>query len=88
MKYAYPAIIQAEADGLYSVEFPDIDGCVTSGSSLPDDPAFDVVAMAAAVVSTWRSGPSPAGRRGCGSRGCGWTPASPPRSIIVRRKRC
>lgn len=36
MKYAYPAIIQAEADGLYSVEFPDIDGCVTSGSSLPD----------------------------------------------------
>lgn len=36
MKYAYPAIIQAEADGLYSVEFPDIEGCVTSGSSLPD----------------------------------------------------
>ena len=36
MKYAYPAIIQAEADGLYSVEFPDIDGCVTSGSSLSD----------------------------------------------------
>ena len=36
MKYAYPAIIQAEADGLYSVDFPDIDGCVTSGSSLPD----------------------------------------------------
>lgn len=36
MKYAYPAIIQVEADGLYSVEFPDIDGCVTSGSSLPD----------------------------------------------------
>ena len=36
MKYAYPAIIQAEAVGLYSVEFPDIDGCVTSGSSLPD----------------------------------------------------
>lgn len=36
MKYAYPAIIQAEADGLYSVEFPNIDGCVTSGSSLPD----------------------------------------------------
>ena len=36
MKYAYPAIIKQEDGGLYSVEFPDIDGCVTSGSSLPD----------------------------------------------------
>ena len=36
MKYAYPAIIRQEDGGLYSVEFPDIDGCVTSGESLPD----------------------------------------------------
>lgn len=36
MKYAYPAIMKQENDGIYSVEFPDIDGCVTSGSSLPE----------------------------------------------------
>ena len=36
MKYAYPAIFKQESGGLYSVEFPDIDGCVTSGESLPD----------------------------------------------------
>ena len=36
MKYAYPAIVKQEDDGLYSVEFPDLDGCATSGSSLPD----------------------------------------------------
>lgn len=36
MKYAYPAIFRQESGELYSVEFPDIDGCVTSGGSLPD----------------------------------------------------
>ena len=36
MKYAYPAIVTRENDGLYAVEFPDLDGCATSGSSLPD----------------------------------------------------
>lgn len=36
MKYAYPAIFRQEEDGLYSVEFPDIDGCFTSGETLPE----------------------------------------------------
>ena len=36
MKYAYPAIIRQEDGGLYSVEFPDTDGSVTSRESLPD----------------------------------------------------
>lgn len=36
MKYAYPAIFTEEDGGLYSVEFPDIAGCVTCGDSLPD----------------------------------------------------
>lgn len=36
MKYAYLAIFRQEDGGLYSVEFPDIEDCVTSGESLPD----------------------------------------------------
>ena len=36
MKYAYPAIFKQEEDGLYSVEFPDIEGCFTSGETLPE----------------------------------------------------
>lgn len=35
-KYVYPAIFKQEGDGLYSVEFPDLDGCVTSGDNLAD----------------------------------------------------
>ena len=36
MKYAYPAVFREESDGLYSVEFPDLEGCFTSGETLPD----------------------------------------------------
>lgn len=36
MKYAYPAIFTKEADGSYSVEFPDVAGCYTSGETLPE----------------------------------------------------
>lgn len=34
-KYAYPAIFTQEESG-YSVKFPDIDGCFTSGETLPE----------------------------------------------------
>lgn len=34
-KYAYPAIITKEDDG-YSVTFPDLDGCMTCGDTLPE----------------------------------------------------
>jgi len=34
-KYAYPAIFTKEAEG-YSVEFPDVPGCATSGVTLPE----------------------------------------------------
>lgn len=34
-KYAYPAVFKKESSG-YSVEFPDIDGCVTCGNTLPE----------------------------------------------------
>lgn len=35
-RYVYPAIFTKEEDGLYSVEFPDIKGCVTCGDDLAD----------------------------------------------------
>lgn len=35
MKAAYPAIIHEE-DGGYWVEFPDLEGCVSDGETLPD----------------------------------------------------
>lgn len=34
-KYAYPAIFTKEDNG-YSVSFPDIEGCFTSGKTLPE----------------------------------------------------
>ena len=36
MKYAYPAVFRQESDGLYAVEFPDLEGCFTSGETLPE----------------------------------------------------
>jgi predicted RNase H-like HicB family nuclease len=35
-KYVYPAIFTPEENGMYSVRFPDIDGCFTCGDSLSD----------------------------------------------------
>ncbi|MEI3063121.1 MAG: type II toxin-antitoxin system HicB family antitoxin [Oscillospiraceae bacterium] len=34
-KYVYPAIFTEDEDG-YSVRFPDVDGCFTSGRSLQE----------------------------------------------------
>ena len=34
MKYVFPAIFTPEEKGLYSVRFPDIDGCYTCGNNL------------------------------------------------------
>lgn len=47
-KYTYPAIFTPEDDGLYSVYFPDIKGCYTSGENLADAiyMAQDVLAYA------------------------------------------
>lgn len=35
-KYVYPAIFEKEENGCYSIRFPDIPGCYTSGASLED----------------------------------------------------
>lgn len=34
--YAYPAVFEEEDGGLYSVVFPDIEGCFTCGNDLTD----------------------------------------------------
>ncbi len=35
-KYAYPAIFTPEADGGYSIDFPDLEGCHTCGDDMAD----------------------------------------------------
>ncbi len=35
-KYVYPAIFTKEPDGKYSIVFPDLEGCYTSGDDLAD----------------------------------------------------
>ena len=46
-KYVYPAIFTKEENGLYSINFPDIQGCYTSGQNLEDghEMASDVLPM-------------------------------------------
>ena len=46
-KYIYPAIFTAEENGLYSIHFPDLDSCYTSGDNLQDgyEMAGDVLCM-------------------------------------------
>jgi predicted RNase H-like HicB family nuclease len=36
MKYAYTAIFSPEENGLYSITFPDLQGCCTSGDDMID----------------------------------------------------
>lgn len=35
-KYVFPAVLTPEEKGMYSVRFPDINGCYTSGENLAD----------------------------------------------------
>ena len=36
MKYAYPAVFSPEENGLFSVNFPDLEGCYTTGDNMAD----------------------------------------------------
>ena len=47
MKYAYAAIFTPEENGLYSVHFPDLQGCDTSGDDISDavEMAQDVLCL-------------------------------------------
>lgn len=65
MKYYYPATFSPE-DGMYNVDFPDLDGCFTSGEN-----ETDALEMAADALAAWLThledqkivipSPSPAG---------------------------
>lgn len=45
-EYIYPAIFREEANGGYSVEFPDIAGCYTGGNTLAEAMAYAEDALA------------------------------------------
>ena len=47
-KYIYPAVFTPEKNGAFSVAFPDIGGCFTSGDDLQD--AFDMASDALALM--------------------------------------
>lgn len=55
MRYAYPAIFteeQTESRGkVYTVEFPDILGCVTEGESIPDAIEMAREALTGCIIS-------------------------------------
>ena len=46
-KYVYPAVFTPEENGMYSVDFPDLEGCYTCGEDLADAlyMAEDVLAL-------------------------------------------
>lgn len=48
MKYAYTAIFTPEENGTYSVHFPDLPGCYTFGSDIPE-----TVSMAQDALCLW-----------------------------------
>ena len=48
MTYIYPATIQPEEDGRYSIWFDDLDGCATSGETLAES-----IVMARDAMGGW-----------------------------------
>ena len=51
MKYAYTAVFTPDENGLYSVEFPDLPGCYTTGDDIPD--AIDMAQDALCLKLYW-----------------------------------
>lgn len=49
-KYIYPAIFTPEDGGMFSISFPDIDGCCTCGDGLSD--GMDMAQEALAIMLT------------------------------------
>ena len=47
-KYLYPAVFEPEDKGMYSVSFPDIEGCYTCGENLTE--AFEMAADALTLM--------------------------------------
>ncbi|BAE85630.1 putative RNase H-like HicB family nuclease [Desulfitobacterium sp. LBE] len=46
-KYLFPAVFKQEANGIYSINFPDIEGCYTQGDDVQDayEMAEDVLCL-------------------------------------------
>ena len=46
-KYVYPAVFTPEENGMFSINFPDLEGCYTCGDSLEDgiEMAQDALAL-------------------------------------------
>lgn len=47
-EYIYPALFRANADGSYTVTYPDLPGCVTEGKALPE-----ALRLAQDALSQW-----------------------------------
>ena len=58
MKYVYPAIFYCAIEGGYYVEFPDVEGAVTSGETLYEaiEMAEDILAMSLADYENFKAG--------------------------------
>lgn len=50
-KLFYPAIFEADEDGAFTVEFPDVDGCVTGGDDMDD--AYEMAFSALGLVLSY-----------------------------------
>ena len=49
-EYVYPAVFHANADGSYTITYPDLPGCITEGKSLDN-----ALAMAQDALTQWLS---------------------------------
>ncbi|MCL2301312.1 MAG: type II toxin-antitoxin system HicB family antitoxin [Firmicutes bacterium] len=48
MEYVYPAVFHPNANGSYTITFPDLPGCISEGKSLPN-----ALYMAQAALFDW-----------------------------------
>ena len=48
MEYVYPAIFRSNADGSYTITYPDLPGCISEGKSLGE-----AMRMAQSALSQW-----------------------------------
>lgn len=58
-RYVYPAVFTKEADGLYDVNFPDLEGCYTSGNNLADAMYMAEDVLASVLYDYERNGEKP-----------------------------
>ncbi|MBR5357782.1 MAG: type II toxin-antitoxin system HicB family antitoxin [Clostridiales bacterium] len=52
-KYVYPAVFKPEANGMFSIRFPDIENCCTCGDNLEDGMVMAEDALALTVFTDY-----------------------------------